>query len=307
MAQVVGVDIGGTKTHLALAPTEPDAGVREVVVPTASWRDDSADAPASAAALRDLLVHHFGPGAAAAPLAVGAHGCDSTVQCRDLERALQARLSGRVVVVNDAELMPPAMGVDAAIGVAVGTGSIAVARGEAGELVTAGGWGWLLGDEGSSAGVVREATRAVLADLDQGRDVDPLGQRLMAAFGVNDGPELALAVSRSASAEAWGQHAADVFAAADEGSPLAAHVISDAGEQLAALVGRLRRRGIRAGAIVAGGTVIEQQPRLRDAFRAALTRDHPNIALHVLDRPPVMGAIALARRTSEPLIPEVTS
>ena len=311
MTRVVGVDIGGTKTHLALAPTEDDgrasAELREVVVPTSSWRDDSTDAVASAAALRDVLVHRFGPDAAAAPIAVGAHGCDSTAQCRELAGALQARVSGRVVVVNDAELMPLAMGVDGAIGVAVGTGSIAAARGEAGELIIAGGRGWLLGGEGSPAGVVREGPRAVLADLDHGRAPDPLGRRLMAAFAAHDGAELALAVSRAASAEVWGRHATGVFAAADDGSTLAVRVIREAGEQLAVLVGRLRQRGIRAGTVVAGGTVIERQPRLRDAFSAALARDHPSIALHVLDRPPVMGAIALARRTSQPLIADVTS
>lgn len=317
MAEVVGVDIGGTKTHLAIAAaddangangandTQDAALIREAVVPTSSWRDT----PANAAALRDVIVAQLGPSAATNPIAVGAHGCDSTAQCRALQDALQALVDGPVTVVNDAELMPPAMGVVAAIGIAVGTGSIAVARGSgssAGELITAGGWGWLLGDEGSSAGIVREATRAVLADLDRGRPVDQLGRRLMAAFKATDGPELFGAVTDAASAEQWGQHAAEVFAAADEGSTIAAHVIREAGEQLAGLVGRLRLRGIRADAVVAGGAVIERQRRLRDAFTTAMAREFPTMSIHVLDRPPVMGAIALARRSSS-LITEVTS
>lgn len=300
MAEVVGVDIGGTKTHLVLA-ADDGAPQREAVVPTSSWRDT----PADATALRDVIVAQLGAAATNNPIAVGAHGCDSTAQCRALEQALQALVDGPVTVVNDAELMPPAMGVPSAIGIAVGTGSIAVARGEAGELITAGGWGWLLGDEGSSAGIVREATRAVLADLDRGRPADALGRRLMAVFGAIDGPELFVAVTSSASAEEWGRHAAEVFAAADDGSSIAAHVIREAGEQLALLVGRLRLRGIRADAVVAGGAVIENQQRLRDAFRTAVAGEFPTMSIHVLDRPPVMGAIALARRST--LITEVTS
>src|SRR5882762_3989052 len=123
MAEVVGVDIGGTKTHLALASDDDGALLRQAVVSTSSWRD----AGTSAAALRDLIVTQLGEAAATRPLAVGAHGCDSTAQCRALEDALAAEVHGPVIVVNDAELMPPALGVEVAIGIAVGTGSIAVA------------------------------------------------------------------------------------------------------------------------------------------------------------------------------------
>src|SRR5882757_7162107 len=103
MAEVVGVDIGGTKTHLALA-YDDDALLRQAVVPTSSWRDVGT----SAAALRELIVTQLGEAATTRPLAVGAHGCDSTAQCRALEDALRAQLAGPVTVVNDAELMPPA-------------------------------------------------------------------------------------------------------------------------------------------------------------------------------------------------------
>src|SRR5882757_10519228 len=232
MAEVVGVDIGGTKTHLVLASDDASRGdvpIADVVVPTSSWRDAAPTVASQAAALRDLVAAQLGAAAVTRPMAVGAHGCDSTAQCRALEDALRANVAGPVTVVNDAELMPPAMGVDAAIGIAVGTGSIAVARDAIGELLTAGGWGWLLGDEGSSAGIVREATRAVLADLDRGRPPDALTRRLLASFDASDGPELAMALTRGASAEAWGSHAVEVFAAADDGSAVAARIIREAG------------------------------------------------------------------------------
>ena len=49
-----------------------------------------------------------------------------------------------------------------------GTGSIGVARDADRNLVIAGGWGWILGDEGGASGIVREAVRAVLAAIDPG-------------------------------------------------------------------------------------------------------------------------------------------
>lgn len=294
---VVGVDIGGTKTHMAVASRETEQ-FSDVVVPSSSWRGELGDFDADGEGLRGLLVGLYGEAVLGAPLAVGAHGCDTTTQCHDLERALRRHFDGPVIVVNDSELMGPAMGAEGAIGVVVGTGSIATARGDDGQLITAGGWGWLLGDEGSAPALVRDATRAVLAELDRGEPLDALGHRLMATFSAHDGPELALAVTIAGSAEVWGAHAPEVFEAAAEGSRLADQVIRSAGEQLAGLVAQLLHRGVDARAVVAGGSVIEQQPGLQDAVRSALARKHPEVDLQILTRPPVMGALALARHIS---------
>ncbi|MFF1635571.1 N-acetylglucosamine kinase [Leifsonia sp. NPDC058248] len=304
MSRVVGIDIGGTKTHIVVAPADPSvepgsdpaSGPREIVVPSASWRGGLGDFEADANGLRALLLEHVGPEVLTAPLAVGAHGCENTAQCRQLEHALRARFSGPVAVMNDSELIAPAMGHERAIGVVVGTGAIATTRDANGELVSAGGWGWLLGDEGSAAGLVRDATRAVLRELDRGGSFDQLGRRLLASFAASDGDELALAVTNAASAEEWGSHAPEVFAAADDGSAIAAEVIAEAGEHLAWLVHQLLERGVPADGVVAGGSVIQRQALLQNAFAAAMGRDHPGVALTILDKPPVLGAVAVAHR-----------
>ncbi|SEA33582.1 N-acetylglucosamine kinase [Leifsonia sp. 21MFCrub1.1] len=301
MAQLIGIDIGGTKTHVVVEAdgANLDRPVRtELVVSSSDWRAGLGDAAADARGLTRLLVENFGSGVLASALAVGAHGCENTEQCHDLERALGAMIDGPVVVVNDSELIPPAMGAERAIGVVVGTGSIATARDARGALVSAGGWGWFLGDEGSAPGLVREATRAVLDSRDRGEPLDALGRRLFAAFDAGNGDELALAVTETGSAEALGERAPEVFAAADDGSDLAVTVVRDAGAHLAALVDRLLLRGIAADSVVAGGSVIERQPRLQHAFASALADRRPGLALRILDRPPVEGAVALARGLS---------
>ncbi|WP_440331685.1 N-acetylglucosamine kinase [Microbacterium sp.] len=298
---VIGVDIGGTKTHLRAAPVDRGSHrpARDIVLPSSSWRKDLGDFRADGVGLRRLLLDQFGDAALRAPLAVGAHGCDSTEQCDELERELRRHISGPVLVVNDSELMAPAMNVTGAIGVVVGTGSIATARTPDGDLLTAGGWGWLLGDEGSAPGLVRDATRAVLSHLDRGDHLDALGERLLTCFSAVDGAELALTVTQVASAEAWGRHAAEVFIAADEGSTIAQLVVANAGERLAGLIDRLLRRGAHAHCVVAGGSVIEKQPLLQRALRTALAQTRPHLDLHILDRAPVTGAVALARRLAE--------
>ncbi|WP_163505843.1 N-acetylglucosamine kinase [Fodinicola acaciae] len=287
---VIGIDIGATKTHLATG--SGDVVTDERVVRTSTWRRRSPVEDATA--LARLVTESFGSEATKNAIAVGAHGCDTTEQCLDLQRQLRTRVTGPVRVVNDAELMPAAMQVPHAIGVVCGTGSIAVVRDAADQLVIAGGWGWVLGDEGSASGLVREAVRAVLADLDTGETSDPLTHRLLASFAVDNGPELAMALTHANSADVWGSYAGEVFAAAREGSVIAAATIADGGRQLAAVVRRLVDRGIPATAVVAGGSVIQTQPELREAFLSTLEKLCPRLTAYVLDRPPVVGALAIA-------------
>ncbi|QQQ76832.1 ATPase [Saccharothrix sp. 6-C] len=70
-----------------------------------------------------------------------------------------------------------------------GTGSIA-ARIEHHELVsTAGGYGWLLGDEGSAFWLGREAVRATLAALERD-EPDDLSNAVLARAGIPDEPDV---------------------------------------------------------------------------------------------------------------------
>jgi hypothetical protein len=99
----------------------------------------------------------------------------------------------------------------------------------------------------------------------------------------------------AAPSPAWlGQRVIEVFQAADDGSALGALVIREAGEQLADLVDRLVGRGVATTQVVAGGSVLLAQPRLGEAFLAALGACHPELTVDLLDRPPVYGALALA-------------
>ncbi|MEW2546623.1 BadF/BadG/BcrA/BcrD ATPase family protein [Streptomyces sp. NPDC047002] len=293
---VVGVDAGGTKTTLALADAASGALLGEHTVPSEGWTTRS---------LRDAagwLTARVGAAAGTArpaAVAVGAHGCETPEQCERLAAHTAALLGVPVTVVNDAELLVPAAGFDHGIGVVAGTGSIAVGRHAAsGGHLKAGGWGWVLGDEGSASALVREAARAVLAAADAagpGGVSDPLAGALLASFDRPGLDELAAAMSWDGGVETWGAHAPAVFAAADAGSPLARRVVADGGRALAALVALLVARGARADAVVAAGGAIAAQPALFDAFAAGLADAVPGAAPTLLSVPPVRGALALAR------------
>lgn len=289
---VVGIDVGGTKTHLR-ALTD-DTLVADHVRPSTGWRPH--DPVAAAGWLAALLGEALPQGVRPSALAVGAHACETERQCTQIRTALQLHFAVPALVVGDAELLVPAAGLDKGVGLVAGTGSVAVGRLPDGTAVQVGGWGALLGDEGGAAGLVREAVRAVWAAHDRGEQPDALALGLLAAFGVPEVPGLGAALeSATAPSAEWGRHARAVFAAAEAGSDLARRVVADAGRALAALVGGLAARGVVVDDVVVAGSTVLAQSSLYDAFTSALAEGVPTARAQPLRAAPVEGAVSMAR------------
>lgn len=293
----VGIDIGGTKTQLrGLA----DGIERNFVIPTNDWRVREWEQDAETLL---GLVQRFADDAAITALAVGAHGCDSAEECTAFETALARRSAFPVQVVNDAELLPAALGFEHQIGLVAGTGSIAVSRSPKTGMLVAGGWGWIIGDEGSSAGLVREAARAISLHIDTGGSEDePLIKALLASLGIENAARIGRVLAKQGGAAGLGRHAFALFDAEAQGSALAKDVIIDGARHLVDLVARLKTNGSEATVVVAGGGVIAAQASLADAFLAELARRFDGALTAFIYRgPPVDGACRLAAR----LNPEV--
>ncbi len=289
---IVGLDAGGTKLGVR-AETLDGSRVADVALPADEW---SASPAGGAARWLHARIRHVLPeGATVSALGVGAQGLDTVEHARELRAAL-GELGYRAAVVNDAELLVPAAGLREGIGVIAGTGSIAVGADASGRTLFAGGWGWVIGDEGGAPAIVRDATIAALRADDDGAPDDGLFAALERAFGVSSAPALARAVNDDPTPENWGPRAVAVFAAADGGSALAVSVIDRAASELAALIGRLIARGAAGSHIVVGGSVFAHQPRLLAAFSGAVAAAHPGLTVVPLTDAPVAGAVELARR-----------
>jgi len=289
---VVGMDAGGTKLAVQVETLEGrHCGFAEFAA--AGWEASPAAAAAS------WLDHHLRravpPGAEVVSVGIGAQGCNTPETSAAIERALAAR-GLAATVVNDGALLVPAAGFEAGIGIIAGTGSVGIGTDASGTVIRAGGWGWALGDEGGAAAIVREATRAALLARDSGMPDDGLLAALQQSYGVSTAEQLARAVNDEPTVANWAPRAPVVFAAADGGSALAIDVITSAAQALTALVSRLIGRGAAGQAVVAAGSVITRQPRLAEAFAEALGDRHPQMEFCLLGKPPVTGAIILARR-----------
>lgn len=291
---IAALDIGGTKTQLILEDLSGNR-VLDVTEPSLEWDAEPEDK--AAVWIAERVKRHTPAGARIVSLAFGAQGINRTETGKTLERELSA-LGYRTTAVNDATLIVAAAGFTTGIGVIAGTGAIAVGSDAAGRFIAAGGWGWIIGDEGSAAGLVREATRTALRANDEGRPDDGLLGHLLADFGVADAERLTRRVNDDPTVDNWAPHAPAIFAAADAGSALADAVITEGGHALAALVDQLLLRGAQGTDVVVAGSVIVNQPRLRTAFERGVTPKHPHLTVHVLHDAPVEGAVQLARRAA---------
>lgn len=296
--RLIGVDVGGTKTHLALIDSQ--GARRDIVRPSSEWRNGHLFSDE-----RNLIRLASWIGSQAligtiTSVAIGLRDCDTEAELQRARDAVSGALGISVRIENDADLLAPAMGMDRAIAMVVGTGSIVSARDAAGARVTADGHGWLLGDWGSGPGLVRDALIRTLAAMDAGAGPgdDPLIAGLLAHHNAGSAAELAASATLAASPDYWGSAAMRVFEADRAGSALAGETIGFAAQRLADNVAAVVNRGGLGDHVVAAGGVIVNQPALRREVSQRLNSFSPPLELRILDVPPVEGALRLAALAS---------
>jgi N-acetylglucosamine kinase-like BadF-type ATPase len=176
--------------------------------------------------------------------------------------------NAKVRIVHDIELAYYAnFEVGEGILLYAGTGSIAMYIDDEAGPVRAGGWGYLLGDEGAAFWIGRESIRWVLAGLDTGEDVeaDSLSDEILRAMGATnwDGiKEFVYSNERSEIAKL----SAIVGRMADAGDPDAQGIIYEASQHLIALVHQLDIQIENAPRIVIAGGVCQEGSFLAKAL-----------------------------------------
>jgi glucosamine kinase len=280
---LLGLDIGGSRTRLRLV--QDGIVVAELEGPGAN------PAALPAAVVERRLGELFGKLGPVRPAAccAGAAGAEVPEARARLEAVLARLLPGAPVeVVHDARLVLAAAGLDHGVALVAGTGSVAYGRAASGKEARAGGWGWLLGDDGSGAWIVREAAREVLRRADAGVSLGALGDGLLAATGAGDAVQLTGRLHRRWEPRKWARLAGAVFAAAGA-DPAAASLVTRAGASLAGLVEVVRDHLDGEDVVVLAGGLLLNQPLLEAAVRERLTG-----SVVRLEEPPVAGAVRLA-------------
>lgn len=285
---IIGLDIGGTKTH----------GVRfEDGVPVADESAGSSNVQnvtrdEAAANLADLFAR-IGGGQVSQVYA-GSGGIDTEDDAAALASLIQPHVPGaRVTVVHDSRLLLAAGHASTGVAVIAGTGSAAWGRNADGGEARAGGWGYLLGDEGSGYWLGREAVRHSLGRMNRGLPADELTTALLQSCGAGDPNRLiALFHSPKTGRRFWAQQARYVVEAAAGGHRESQALLDQAGKDLAALALQvLQQLGITGPVILGGGLGMNVAP-LQHSFRRHLM-DAGVTDIRVLDQEPVFGVLQL--------------
>jgi N-acetylglucosamine kinase-like BadF-type ATPase len=187
---VLGLDAGGMKTVCLLADEQGAV--------LASARGPGANLQAQGElevekTLHDLMEQAladepFLPDAVCLGIA-GVDRPDDAAVMRGIMRRIGYKT--RTLVVNDALIaLVAAVGIEPGIVIVCGTGSICYGRNDRGQAARAGGWGYILGDEGSGYWIGRRALTAATRHADGRGPATALAAMTLSHFGVRSVPEL---------------------------------------------------------------------------------------------------------------------
>jgi len=290
---VVGIDAGGTKTR-AFAVDRAGEVVGRGAGGGANLLSSSDPQGSIGAALNEALG-----GRSAEAVVLSAAGGDRKAD-RERGRELLARVApagAQLLVTHDA-IAALYAGNPAGCGVVLisGTGSIAYGRNEEGEEDRAGGWGHLIGDEGSAVWCGLEALRAVAHAVDGRGAPTRLTQLLLQELGTAEFADvLAQLYGRPHPAPAILAATRALAVASSEGDAAANSILQRGAVALAraaAVVAKVL--ALPSGPVYLSGGAFESLPLLQQLVRLELLRVLPAASVEPVREEPAMGAARIA-------------
>jgi N-acetylglucosamine kinase-like BadF-type ATPase len=301
---VIAVDAGGTSTRCLLASAEGEVRGQARSGPgnhiLSGWeptRRAITDAVTGACEAAEVDA------AGVACVFAGSAGVGPNGEGREIVEALLASLAPHACVHAVGDMVTAFTGAlrgEVGVVVAAGTGAVAYGRNARGDSRQVGGWGPVMGDEGSAYDIAVRGLRAAARATDGRGPTTELVRRLPAALGVETVIEVAFRLyAEPIDREAVARLAMTVAEAAAAGDEIARALLGDAGVELA-LAGRtaLRLLGLADAAVPVAytGSVFTAGDCLLDRFRRAITDSCPRSAVVPADFPPVVGAYKLGLR-----------
>ncbi|MCP2251938.1 BadF-type ATPase [Prauserella aidingensis] len=264
---VVGVDAGGTSTRACAV----DADMRVLGTgragganPNSHPPEKAASAVAEAVAAATVDLDRADLGACVVGMAGSSKLTDPDVAALFQRTWLDAGFDVTPDVVSDAETAF-ASATDAPDGTVLvaGTGSIAGRIRDRRMVSISGGYGWLLGDEGSGFWIGREAVRATLDALTRREPLGELTSAVLAEAGVDPAEPRAfhlLITIVNGEAPVRLARFAPLVSAAVESDPVAARIADDAADRLCEVAFTARDAAEKTPIVLVGSVMGEDGP-----------------------------------------------
>lgn len=234
-------------------------------------------------------------------LALGVSGAGREIEMAEIKKAFEGIGFNHVVVGHDAHiaLLGALSGADGVV-VISGTGSIAYGVHNE-QTSRVGGWGFLLGDEGSSFWLALRALQQVMRGYDGRKNVD---QDLLKAafdyFNVSHAEQLPPLMYKTPLNRGFiGGFSKNIATLAAEGHHLSRELLTEAGTQLGDLaVAALTRLGLleSSGKIGACGGVFAAGDLILSPMQERIRSNAPHQKLTLPEFKPEVGAVLLAAK-----------
>lgn len=300
MTYFLGLDAGGTSTRAALADDERILG-RAKSGSIKLMRVTSAEAEGNLRALLNEVAKSSGvPITKVASTCVGTAGNTVSTVTGWIWQTLGPMLRGDLVVCGDVEIaLDAAFPGEAGVLVMAGTGSNTLGRTSKGELLTVGGWGPLLADEGSGHWIGLRALRAAIREHDE-QGSSKLMTALAAQWKI-DTLEQVVEIAHTVPPPDFAALTRVVVEMAAKGNSLAQSVLLGGGRALGedaslALRKVLALEPAAPRRVAFTGSVLENIAVVRDAMIAEVEREHPGASVLPNAVDPIEGALWRARQ-----------
>lgn len=236
---------------------------------------------------------------------IGLAGVSQAHYHRQMLDALKALLPiPEIMLETDARVaLAGATGNQPGIVIIAGTGSIACGINSSGRFARAGGWGPMMGDEGSGGYIGRRALEAVMMSYDFRGEATSMTAPVLRHFGVSSPPELTTVIYDSSSKEKGevpskiAQLSPIAVQAAQQGDEVASGILRNAASELAktaiAVIDQLTMERDTFRVSYVGG-VFEAGELILKPLSEEIRKVAPNAEVAPPLDPPVIGAAKMA-------------
>lgn len=292
MKFIAGIDGGGTKTKVVVASPEGEALLSQVFGP---FNLNSIGAERFAALLDEICTWLNQQGQCLA-LCIGSAGISNQEMTRLVADEMQRggiknwKLVGdQVIALNGALEGRPG------IALIAGTGSICFGKNAAGQFARSGGWGHLIGDEGSGYALGRDALTAVARAWDGWGERTLLSELLASELGLDDQKKI-ISYTYGGDKSRIAALSRLVEQAAARDDHVALGIICANAVLMTRLVGTVAKQlELEAPEVAMLGGLLENETMLRAQFQAEMAKQYPQMACVLPHRDAAAGAVMLAQ------------
>ncbi|MEQ6359725.1 BadF/BadG/BcrA/BcrD ATPase family protein [Thermoanaerobacter thermohydrosulfuricus] len=301
MKYVIGIDGGGTKSIISVADLQGNIIVTEEGGSTNIRSQKESEVYTNLGNLienalkkADLRIEEC------EAICIGTAGAGREEEQDKIKKYIQSLgVKGKILITNDAEIViAEATGGKEGIAVIAGTGSIAYGIGKNGERVRVGGWGHLIGDEGSAYYIGIEGIRAALRCHDGREPYTELLPMIMREINIINPEEFVNFVyEENVKKDKIASLARIVDQACKKGDKKAKEILTKAAKELfllaKAVIKKLKVEEENM-TVVVSGSVFLNNVFVYEEFAKLLTKEYPNVSIKKSRNRASKGAVMLA-------------